>query len=79
MCIRDRFGTRGDFIGSDQSNLDRSKIMQKFLKNIFISEFPNLLLLIEGKYDETTNTIKRKNEETIEKVDKEKIKVIKSN
>jgi glycine/D-amino acid oxidase-like deaminating enzyme len=29
------FGTRGDFIGSDQSNLDRSKIMEKFLKNIF--------------------------------------------
>ena len=29
------FGTRGDFIGSDQSNLDRAKIMEKFLKNIF--------------------------------------------
>ena len=29
------FGTRGDFIGSDQSNLNRSKIMEKFLKNIF--------------------------------------------
>ena len=29
------FGTRGDLIGSDQSNLDRSKIMEKFLKNIF--------------------------------------------
>ena len=29
------FGTRGDFIGSDQSNLDRSKIMEKFFKNIF--------------------------------------------
>ncbi len=29
------FGTRGDFIGSDKSNLDRSKIMEKFLKNIF--------------------------------------------
>ena len=29
------FGTRGDFIGSDQSNLDRSKKMEKFLKNIF--------------------------------------------
>ena len=29
------FGTRGDFVGSDKSNLDRSKIMEKFLKNIF--------------------------------------------
>jgi len=29
------FGTRGDLIGSDQSNLDRSKMMEKFLKNIF--------------------------------------------
>ena len=29
------FGTRGDLIGSDQSNLDRSKIMEKFFKNIF--------------------------------------------
>ena len=29
------FGTRGDFIGSDQSNFDRSKKMEKFLKNIF--------------------------------------------
>ena len=29
------FGTRGDFIGSDKSNFDRSKIMEKFLKNIF--------------------------------------------
>ena len=29
------FGTRGDFIGSDHSNLDRSKVMEKFLKNIF--------------------------------------------
>jgi len=29
------FGTRGDFKGSDQSNLDRAKIMEKFLKNIF--------------------------------------------
>ncbi len=29
------FGTRGDFIGSDKSNLDRSKTMEKFLKNIF--------------------------------------------
>ncbi len=29
------FGTRGDFIGSNKSNLDRSKIMEKFLKNIF--------------------------------------------
>ncbi len=29
------FGTRGDFSGSDQSNLDRAKIMEKFLKNIF--------------------------------------------
>ena len=29
------FGTRGDFIGSNQSNLNRSKIMEKFLKNIF--------------------------------------------
>ena len=29
------FGTRGDFIGSDQSNLDRSKKMEIFLKNIF--------------------------------------------
>ena len=29
------FGTRGDFIGSDKSNLNRSKIMEKFLKNIF--------------------------------------------
>ena len=31
------FGTRGDFIGSDQSNLNRSKIMERFLKNIFPS------------------------------------------
>ena len=29
------FGTRGDFIGSDQSNLDRAKIMEKFFNNIF--------------------------------------------
>ncbi len=29
------FGTRGDFIGSDKSNLDRSKKMEKFLKDIF--------------------------------------------
>ena len=29
------FGTRGDFIGSDQSNLNRSKKMEKFFKNIF--------------------------------------------
>ena len=29
------FGTRGDFKGSDQSNLNRSKDMEKFLKNIF--------------------------------------------
>ncbi len=29
------FGTRGDFIGSDQSNLNRSKKMELFLKNIF--------------------------------------------
>ena len=29
------FGTRGDFIGSDQSNLDRAKIMEKFFKIIF--------------------------------------------
>ena len=29
------FGTRGDIIGSDQSNLDRAKIMEKFFKNIF--------------------------------------------
>ena len=29
------FGTRGDFIGSDQSNFDRSKKMETFLKNIF--------------------------------------------
>ena len=29
------FGTRGDFIGSNQSNFDRSKIMEIFLKNIF--------------------------------------------
>ena len=29
------FGTRGDFVGSDQSNLKRSKIMERFLKNIF--------------------------------------------
>jgi len=29
------FGTRGDYIGSDQSNLDRAKIMEKFFKNIF--------------------------------------------
>ena len=29
------FGTRGDFIGSDKSNFDRSKIMENFLKNIF--------------------------------------------
>ena len=31
------FGTRGDFVGSDQSNLNRSKIMERFLKNIFPS------------------------------------------
>ena len=31
------FGTRGDFIGSDQSNLNRSKIMERFLKKIFPS------------------------------------------
>tara|TARA_B100000700_G_scaffold272497_1_gene316131 strand:- start:1318 stop:2664 length:1347 start_codon:yes stop_codon:yes gene_type:complete len=29
------FGTRGDYIGSDQSNLNRAKIMEKFFKNIF--------------------------------------------
>ena len=29
------FGTRGDYIGSDQSNLDRAKIMEKFFKSIF--------------------------------------------
>ncbi len=29
------FGTRGDFIGSDRSNFDRSKKMEKFLKDIF--------------------------------------------
>tara|TARA_A100000164_G_scaffold350267_1_gene353956 strand:+ start:192 stop:1538 length:1347 start_codon:yes stop_codon:yes gene_type:complete len=29
------FGTRGDFIGSDESNLNRANDMQKFLKNIF--------------------------------------------
>ena len=29
------FGTRGDLIGSDKSNLKRSKIMEKYLKNIF--------------------------------------------
>ena len=29
------FGTRGDFTGSDQSNLDRSKIMQKIFKKYF--------------------------------------------
>ena len=29
------FGTRGDYIGSNQSNLDRAKIMEKFFKNIF--------------------------------------------
>ena len=29
------FGTRGDCIGSDKSNLDRAKIMEKFFKNIF--------------------------------------------
>ncbi|WP_075522877.1 NAD(P)/FAD-dependent oxidoreductase [Candidatus Pelagibacter communis] len=29
------FGTRGDFIGSDQSNFNRSKKMEKFFKNIF--------------------------------------------
>ncbi len=29
------FGTRGDFVGSDLSNFKRSKIMEKFLKNIF--------------------------------------------
>ena len=33
------FGTRGDFIGSDQSNLDRSKIMEQFLKNILLEPF----------------------------------------
>ena len=31
------FGTRGDFIGSDRSNLDRSKMMERFLKKIFPS------------------------------------------
>ena len=31
------FGTRGDFIGSDQSNFVRSKIMENFFKNIFPS------------------------------------------
>ena len=31
------FGTRGDFIGSDHSNLVRSKIMENFFKNIFPS------------------------------------------
>jgi len=31
------FGTRGDFIGSDQSNFVRSKIMESFFKNIFPS------------------------------------------
>ena len=31
------FGTRGDFVGSDQSNLNRSKIMERFLKKIFPS------------------------------------------
>ena len=29
------FGTRGDLTGSDQSNLDMSKNMEKFLKDIF--------------------------------------------
>ena len=29
------FGTRGDFEGSDQSNLNRANEMEKFLKNIF--------------------------------------------
>ncbi len=29
------FGTRGDFEGSNQSNLNRAKDMEKFLKNIF--------------------------------------------
>ena len=29
------FGTRGDFEGSDQSNLKRANDMEKFLKNIF--------------------------------------------
>ena len=29
------FGTRGDFEGSDQSNQNRAKDMEKFLKNIF--------------------------------------------
>ena len=29
------FGTRGDFKGSDKSNFNRSKVMEKFLKNIF--------------------------------------------
>ena len=29
------FGTRGDLSGSDQSNLDMSKKMKKFLKDIF--------------------------------------------
>jgi glycine/D-amino acid oxidase-like deaminating enzyme len=29
------FGTRGDLSGSDQSNLDMSKKMEKFLKDIF--------------------------------------------
>ena len=31
------FGTRGDFIGSNQSNFVRSKIMENFFKNIFPS------------------------------------------
>ena len=31
------FGTRGDFIGSNQSNFVRSKIMESFFKNIFPS------------------------------------------
>ena len=49
MCIRDSllyyyrklpdnrilFGTRGDLTGSNQSNLDMSKKMEKFLKDIF--------------------------------------------
>ena len=51
----------------------------EFLKNIFIQEFPSLLLLKEGKYDEITNTIKRKNQEKVEKEDKEKMKELEDN
>lgn len=52
-----------------------------FLQNIFIQEFPNLLLLKEGKYDEKTNIIKRKEDKSknTEEVDENKIKELEIN